>query len=316
MGTRATVTIVTADSAGVAGIARDALATFHHVDSLMSNWTDQSEVARINHQANSRAISIDPEVANVIAFAQLVARQSDGAFDITIEPLVRSWGFLGEGPRLPSQDEIDQALASVGYEKVELDTASATLQLLGPGVAIDLGGIAKGYAADRAAEVLRRHEIADALVDLSGNMVAIGNAPTHEGWTVGIRDPSRRHPYVARLRLFDECVATSGDYEQFVAANGKRYGHILDPRSGWSARGLTSVTVVAAKAMSADAWATALFVLGPEDARRLAKARDDLSVVLIEPREDGPDVIWVEAALRPQLQIVEELQNDFTVRDF
>jgi thiamine biosynthesis lipoprotein len=316
MGTWGSVTIVTADSASVADAAFAALHAFHRVDSLMSNWTETSEVSRINREAaGGRAIAANPEVVRVVDFAERVARESGGAFDATVEPLVRAWGFLGGTPRVPSQEEIDDALARVGHQKVHVDTTAGTVRL-DDGVRVDLGGVAKGYGVDEAAEELRRAGVADALVDLSGNMAAIGNAPGHEGWTVGIRDPAGAVPYLARLRLRGECVATSGDYEQFVDKDGKRYGHILDPRTGYSARGLSSVTVVARDAMACDAWATALFVLGPELARELAQARDDLSVVLIEPHADGTATVWVEESLMPRFQLVDEAKPTLTVRSF
>jgi len=316
MGTWATLSLVTPDSAAVADLAYAALRVFHRVDSLMSNWTDASEVARINREAARGEVTLHPEVAGVIAFAQQVAEASGGAFDITVEPLVRLWGFLGGTPRVPAQREIDAALDRVGPDKVRFDARAGTLRFTRDDVRIDLGGIAKGYGADAAAAVLRRAGITDALVDLSGNMVALGNAATHEGWTVGIRDPTGAFPYLARLELHDEAVATSGDYEQFVSADGRRYGHILDPRTGWSARGLMSVTVVAEGAMAADAWATALFVLGPEPARRLARARDDLAVVLIEPAPGGGLTIWVEERLRASFQAEDVAPGALTVRYF
>jgi thiamine biosynthesis lipoprotein len=316
MGTWGSVTMVTADSTASAGLAYESLLVFHRVDSLMSNWTDVSEVARINREAAKGEVGVHPEVAGVLAFAGRVHDESRGAFDITVEPLVRLWGFLGGGPRVPSQEQIDAALELVGYDKVDFDADTKTVRFAREGIRIDLGGIAKGYAADAAADVLREAGAADALVDLSGNMVAIGNAATHDGWTVGVRDPSGERPYVARIHLFDEAVATSGDYEQFVDSDGKRYGHILDPRTGWSASGLSSVTVVCPRAMTADAWATALFVLGPEAARRIAAGRDDLAVVLIEPRSGGNDIVWVEQVLRDRFQIVDELAGVLTVRFF
>ena len=316
MGTWASLTLVTADSAAVAHLAYESLVALHRVDSLMSNWTDMSDVARINRDAPSRTIGVHPEVAGVVAFAQIVHKESGGAFDITVEPLVRAWGFLGGTPRVPSQDEITVALEHVGQEKLQFDAVAGTISFADELLRIDLGGIAKGYGIDRVAQRLREQGITDALADLSGNMVAIGNAASHPGWTVGIRDPAGRVPYLARLHLFDQSVATSGDYEQFVDSDGVRYGHILDPRTGWSARGLSSVTVVSGNAMTADAWATALFVLGPEQARRLARERDDLSVVLVEPRSDGPDVIWVEAALSDRVEAVDGVDRIATLRSF
>jgi thiamine biosynthesis lipoprotein len=316
MGTWASLTVVTADSAAVADLAYRSLVVFHRVDSLMSNWTDVSEVARINREASHSEVRVHPEVAGVIAFGQQVARESGGAFDLTIEPLVRLWGFLGGKPRVPQQREIDAILDFVGHDKLRFNAEGPSLYFTRDGVRIDLGGIAKGYGVDAAADLMREAGATNALIDLSGNMIALGNAAGHEGWTVGVRDPSGKHPYLARVRLFNEAVATSGDYEQFVDEDGKRYGHILDPRSGWSARGLSSVTIVTARAMTADAWATALFVLGPEEARRIASEREDLSVILVEPHENTPATIWVEEALRSRFQLVDELTGTITVRYF
>jgi thiamine biosynthesis lipoprotein len=147
-------------------------------------------------------------------------------------------------------------------------------------------------------------------------MLAIGDGPGHKGWTVGIRDPEGIQPYLARVHLFDEAVATSGDYEQFVDKDGKRHGHIIDPRTGWSAHGLSSVTVVTPHAMVADAWATALFVLGPEKARALAKSREDLKVILVEPGDSHRATIWVEEQLKSRFELKEELRDKMLVLYF
>jgi len=316
MGTWASLTLVTADSASVADLAYESLLVLHRIDSLMSNWTDASEVARINREASRSSVVVHPEVADVLGFALQVGRESGGAFDITIEPLVRTWGFLGGTPRVPSQEEIDAALEFVGQDKIRFDPDAGEMRFTKEGVKVDLGGIAKGYGVDCVADLLRRAGVADALVDLSGNMVARGNAAGRDGWTVGVRDPSGAHAYLARIVLQDDAVATSGDYEQFVDADGKRHGHILDPRTGWSARGLSSVTVVADRAMVADAWATALFVLGPAEARRVASGRDDLSVVLMEQTDKGEFIVWVEEQLRPRFAPANGLEVELTIKYF
>lgn len=308
MGTWATVTIVTADSAGVAGAAYHSLQTFHRVDSLMSNWTTTSEVARINREAGRQAVVVEPEVARVIERALRVEEDSGGAFDITVEPLVRAWGFLGGTPHVPSRAAIENARALTGLDQVTFDAATRTMRFARDKVHIDLGGIAKGYGSDAAAEVLRAGGVEDALVNLSGNMVAMGNAAGQEGWVVGIRDPRGERDYVARLRLVDQAVATSGDYEQFVVSGGTRYGHILDPRTGYPARGVSSVTVVSKLAVDCDAWATAFFVMGADSARALAASRDDLAVVIIEPAEAG-GTIWVEEALRESFRLADGVNS-------
>lgn len=316
MGTWATVSIVTGDSAAVADLALESLLVFHRIDSLMSNWTDRSEVARINREAGRAPTRVHPEVATVLECALQVFRESDGAQDISVEPLVRLWGFLGGSPRVPTPDEITRTLPRVGSDKIRFETATRAIAFAREDTQIDLGGIAKGYGVDQVASVLRRAGVRNALVDLSGNMAALGDAPGHPGWVVGVRDPSGVRPFLLRIRLGDRCVATSGDYEQFLAADGKRYGHIIDPRTGYSAQGLRSVTVVAASAMLADAWDTALFVMGPEKARALARARDDLAVVLVEPGPEGDFVVWIEEQLRPDVELEPDATRTYAVRFF
>jgi FAD:protein FMN transferase len=316
MGTWATLTIVTADSAAVADLAYQSLLVLHRVDSLMSNWTDVSDVARINREAGKKDVVVHPEIARVLTCAQQVTHDSGGAFDITVEPLVRLWGFLGGKPHVPDASAITAALARVGPDKIRFTPGTGTIRFARDDVRIDLGGIAKGYGVDQVADLLRHAGATNALIDLSGNMVALGNAAGHTGWTVGVRDPSGKNPYIARIHLYNEAIATSGDYEQFVDADGKRFGHILDPRTGWSAHGLSSVTVVSRQGMLCDAWATALFVLGPEKAREVAHAHPELDVVLVEPQPGGPPIIWIEEALRGKVDVDASLHAAETIRTF
>jgi thiamine biosynthesis lipoprotein len=302
MGTYVRVTIATDDSIAAAPVAARALAVFQRVDSLMSNWTTTSEVARLNREAALGATTVHPEVGVVLEASLRLWRESGGANDITVEPLVRAWGFLGGPRRVPSDDEIRAALTRVGAQRVHYDPVTRRLKFDDPGVRIDLGGIAKGYAVDVAAESLRAHGVTDALIDLSGNMVALGSAPgSAGGWRIGIRDPRDRVPYVAKLALSGQAISTSGQYEQFVARDGRTYGHIMDPRTGRPASGLISVTVVSPNAMECDAWDTPLFVMGPIEARRKARALSRLDAVLIQPGTGNVDTMWVESTLQDRL---------------
>ncbi len=316
MGTYARVTIVTADSAAASPQAAIAQAVFRRVDSLMTNWTTISEVARLNREAVTAPTPVHPEVARVVEASLRIWRESDGAFDITVEPLVRAWGFLGGPRRVPSEAEIGEALKHVGAQRLRYDSSSRTLRYANEGVKIDLGGIAKGYAVDVAAESLTAHGVVDALVDLSGNMVALGSPAGADHWRIGIRDPRDRMPHLARLRITGEAISTSGQYEQFVAADGKTYGHILNPRTGRPSEGLISVTVVAPTALEADGWDTPLFVLGPSRARRKAKALDHVAAVLIQPGEAGVDTVWVEETLRDRFTLEPAARTRFRVRYF
>ena len=301
MGTYANVTIVTDDSAGAATPAHIAQQVLARVDSLMSNWTTTSEVARLNRVCAAGPAFVHPEVARVIAQALEVWRGSEGTFDITIEPLIRAWGFIGGKPHVPADSEAVAAAHRVGAGQLRFDAAAGTLAYANPGVRIDLGGIAKGYAVDIAADSLRAHAITDALVDLTGNMFALGRSATSTGWRIGLRDPRDRLPYFAKITLSNEGISTSGKYEQFVAANGKTYGHIMDPRTGQPADGLLAVTVISRSAFTCDSWDTPLFVLGPTKARALAKAHADFDAVLVTPGRDGVDTVWVESPLKNRI---------------
>jgi thiamine biosynthesis lipoprotein len=319
MGTYVRVTLATADSAAASGDAEQALAVFRRVDSLMTNWTTTSEVARLNREAAAAPTTVHPEVATVLEASLRIGRESGGAFDITVEPLIRAWGFIGGPRRVPSPAEIQAALAHVGLGGIQYDAGTRRLRFGHEGVKIDLGGIAKGYAVDVAAETLKARGVRDALIDLSGNMVALGRSPasaTSAGWRIGIRDPRDRIPYVARLTIHDEAISTSGQYEQFVAADGRTYGHILNPRTGWPATGLISVTVVSPTAMACDGWDTPLFVMGPEAARRQARALDRLAAVLIQPGAGSVDTMWVEETLRGRVVLEPAASRFIHIRYF
>jgi thiamine biosynthesis lipoprotein len=317
MGTYAHVTLVTADSAASAPAAVAAHGALHRVDSLMSNWTTTSEVARINRDAGGGPIAVHPEVAVVLAAALEVGRESAGAFDITVEPLVRAWGFLGGRPRVPTEEEAAAAFARVGLSRVAFDPTLRAVRFERGDVRIDLGGIAKGYAVAVAAESLARRGVTDALIDLSGNMAALGRPPGSPHWRIGIRDPRDRMSHFARVPLrHGEAISTSGKYQQFVASDGKTYGHILNPRTGRPAEGPISVTVISRSAFLCDAWDTPLFVLGAAEARGIAKRRDDIEVVLVAPGDSGVDTVWVEESLRDRFALDSAARRVFRVRYF
>lgn len=317
MGTYANVVIVTRDSAAADPAARHAHAVFRQVDSLMSNWTTTSEVARINRVAADAPTTVEPQVSHVIEASLDLWRASGGVFDITVEPLVRLWGFLGGPKRVPTEDEVKTCSELVGAQRVHFDPEARTIAFEKPGMKIDLGGIAKGYAVDEAAKSLAADGIQSALVDLTGNMRTIGSPPDADQWRIGIRDPRDRLPWFARLRLDPgQAISTSGKYEQFVAKDGRTYGHIIDPRTGWPAEGLISVTIVARTALDCDAWDTPLFVLGPTEARRKAKEREDVAAVLVEPGADGIDIVWVEKSLRDRFVLESQARTMFRVEYF
>lgn len=315
MGTYVNVTLVTGDSLAAWPSAEAAHAQVRLVDSLMSNWSTTSEVARINRVADSVRTPVQPLVADVIARSLRVWQGSAHTFDITVEPLVRAWGFIGGPRRVPSPDEARAAFALVGAQRVEFDSSARTIHFAQRGMRIDLGGIAKGYAVDLAMRALKARGVRDALVDASGNMMSAGHPPTSAHWRIGLRDPRDRMPYFGRVWLDGDAISTSANYEQFVAQDGQRYGHILDPRTGVPASGLLAVTVVAADATTTDAWDTPLYVLGLEAAKQKALERADIAAILVAPG-DGVDTVWVESVLQPRFSLTTEGKPRFVVRYF
>ena len=201
----------------------------------------------------------------------------------------------------------------MGGRFLHFDSGTRRIWFERPDLRIDLGGIAKGYACERAAQTLRAAGVRDALVNVSGNMRALGHPADALAWRIGIRDPRDRMPYFARITLADEGISTSAKYEQFVAADGKTYGHIMDPRTGHPADGLISVTVVARDAFVCDTWDTPLFVLGPVAARRKVKQRPELAAVLVGPGTSGVDTVWVDSRLRERFALEPAADSLFEV---
>lgn len=263
MGTKAWVTIAGLSGRDAERAAQAAFREMYRIESVMSTWRPSSEISRLNDEANGAPFTVSRELYALIDSSLFYSRATSGAFDVTVRPLVRLWGFQGGEQKLPSDEDIASALSRVGYGAVTLDSAASTVALP-EGMEIDLAGIAKGYAVDRCVAVLAELGVRNALVNIGGNIHAMGAPPGKKGWSVGVRDPKGGLETVGTLILRDEAVATSGNYENFVEIDGKRYGHIIDPRTGRPVSHVLSVTVVAPTGLASDALSTGLFVLGPE----------------------------------------------------
>ena len=266
MGTQAWVTIYGLDEEAAEAAADEALHELHRIEGFMSNWKKESEISRLNRESNGAPHKLSTELFHLISRAGYFSDITAGAFDISARPLVQLWGFQGGTAKLPTGSEIETALQKVGYEKILLDIESKSI-ILPPGMELDLAGIAKGYGVDRAVSVLKNHGVERGMVNLGGNIYAIGSPPGKRGWSVGVRDPRGGRNVVGSLLLTDAAVATSGNYENYIELEGKIYGHIIDPRIGKPVSHTLSVTVVATNALQADALSTGLFVLGPEASR-------------------------------------------------
>lgn len=245
--------------------ARRALDEAGRLEAALSIFRESSEVSRINGQAAAAPAPASGELFALLTRCQALHSATDGAFDVTSTPLSRCWGFLKREGRVPPASDLDAALRSVGMDRVRLDAASRTVQFAEPGMELNLGGIGKGYALDRLGQCLRRDGVSRALVSAGGSSVlAIGGAG--RGWTIDVTSP-RRGSRIARLRLRDGALGTSGAGEQFFVSggvDGTRYGHVIDPRTGWPVRGVLSASVVTSDAETADALSTAFLVGGLE----------------------------------------------------
>lgn len=260
------------------------------LEAELSRYRPDSIVSRINQQAGISPVRVDDEMMMLIEKSQEVYEQSQGAFDITILPVLMIWKINDADPTLPSDAEVKEKLKLVGCRKIVLDKIGKTVFLPEPGMAIDLGGIAKGYAADRAIKVLKENKVSAGLVSVGGDLSAFG--ARDKGMAVGIQHPRARGKIIGKVYLRQGAIATSGDYERFYIVNGVRYSHIIDPRTGHPVQMEASVSVKAETGLLADAWATALFVLGKEPGLKLLESRPDLEALFIEPSGDSGATKW------------------------
>lgn len=240
-----------------------------------------SDVCRINAQAGKGPVRVQGDTMAMLVLAQKYFELSGGAFDVTVGPVMDLWGFAGNNPRVPEPDQLRSALALVGGRDLVLDRQRGTAFLRRSGMKLDLGAVAKGYATERAVEVLKRHGVRQALIDAGGNIRVLGRSPRGSAWNIGIKDPRQEGGVAAVLKLQDTSAVTSGDYFRYFEAGGKRYHHILDPRTGYPASGKAAVTVVTRDAGAADALSTMFFVLAADDALEIANGMDGVGLVVM-----------------------------------
>ena len=277
-----TVMSVTVYGKGAEETASAARQVVETLNGVLSRTDGNSLISQLNaHAGDGTAVELDGDTLELLTFAQRMARLLPGDFDITIAPVMDAWGFTGEERHVPEEETLAQALDLVDSEKLLLDEAAGTARLEEAGMAVDLGSIAKGYAAARAEEVLREAGITSALLDLGRNITLIGSKPDGTSWRVGIADPQDDSQSLCVLSLEDQTASTSGGYERWFEEDGVRYHHIIDPKTGYPASsGLLSVTVISPDHLLADALSTALFVAGPETAMELWRSRTDFELVL------------------------------------
>lgn len=258
----------------------DAEQEIRRLENMLSVTLEDSDISRLNAAAGKEAVAIQQDTQTLLQIGKELGKQTNGAFDIAISPIVKAWGFTEEERRVPPQAELEELLSLTDPDDVILEGETAYLQK--EGMAVDLGGIAKGYASDQVAELLKGLGVESALCSLGGNICAIGNKPDGSPWEAVVQNPLDSNDYVGMLQIRDAFVVTSGGYQRYFEENGKRYHHIIDPATGKPAEsGLLSVTIICENGTKADALSTALFVMGLSDALAYWKTQNDFEAIFV-----------------------------------
>lgn len=282
------------------GLLREAFDEVRALEKVMSRFVQNSDVDRINQQAGKEPVEVDPRTFHVIKESLYFSEVSRGKFDVTISPLLSLWKFgTGEEGEPPSQEEIQEVLPLVDYKKIELDEENLTVYLPKEGMALDLGGIAKGFIVDEIAHFLEEEGVGHATVNAGGDIMTLGTRLDGTPWRIGITHPREREKIIAIIPVSQEAIVTSGDYERFFTYEGERYHHILDPEKGYPAREVISVSVVAPDCMTADSLSTAVFVMGTQKGMDLLESLPQVEGLIVDNQEE----IHVTHGLKDSIEI-------------
>jgi len=273
------------------------------IESAMTINKSGGEINLLNDAAGKEYVKLGEDTLYVLNKAKQYGEISNGAFDVTIGPLVKSWGVFTDNPKVPSKSEIDELLKLVNYKDINIDFENSTAMLSKKGQIVDLGGIAKGFAGDAAIEIYKKYGVESALISLGGNILTLGGKPDGTPWSVGIRNPRGADgSYIGIVSVKDKAVVSSGDYERFFEKDGVRYHHILDPKTGYPANtGLIGTTIVSDYSIDADALSTTVFVLGLEEGMKLVESLEGVEAVFIT--EDK------------KIYVTDGLKDTFTFKD-
>jgi len=272
---------------GTPELYRTLFARLREIEDHMSVNMEGTELDRVNRSAGKEPVAVDSDVIDVLTAALRYAQLSNGAFDPTVGPLVKLWGIGTDTARIPAPEEIQRVLPLINYKDVEVDPQARTIFLKRPGMALDLGAIAKGYAADEMARILKSKKVERAIIDLGGNVLAYGEKQGGKNWRIGVQDPGgERGAYVGILEIKNKTMVTSGVYERFLIQDGVRYHHILSTSSGYPVQnGLLSVTIIGDRSIDADGLSTTVFAMGYEQGRALLESLEHVEGIFIF--EDG-----------------------------
>lgn len=293
MGSTYTIVAYGQDEARLRAAVEDASEEARRLDHLLSNYIPSSEWSQVNREASNQPVRVSTELFQLLAACVEYSRESGGAFDITVGPLMKVWGFYKGTGHLPHRAEVRGAMAKVGYQNILLDPAAHTVRFAKEGVEIDPGGIGKGYAVDKMVEILKEDGVKSALVSASGSSIyGLGAPPDEPGWKIKIRDPKDASKTAAEVVLKDNSLSTSGNYEKFFFAEGKLYSHIMDPTAGYPSEGMLSVSVVSPRTIDSEAWCKPYYIRGRAWAAQHKKP--DFKVFLCEDKMGSDKCAWLQ----------------------
>jgi thiamine biosynthesis lipoprotein len=291
MGTFANIIAVADDTRTAKFSIGAAYEALNRIESMMSTYDPDSQISQVNKNAHKEPVFVNPELLDVISTAVKYSEKTDGAFDITVGPVIDLWKKAEKKKKAPTKKQLEDARAKVGYKKIMFGPFGGTIKFAVKGMRLDLGGIAKGYAIDLAVKAMQQAGAKGGMVDVGGDIRCFGAQPNgRDNWLVGLQDPALENALLLVLKLNDMAVATSGDYQRFVVVEGQKHSHIIDPQTSSSADQLSSVTIIAAKAADADALATAVSVMGAQKGLALIESTPDTEAILI-PAGDSKDLL-------------------------
>jgi thiamine biosynthesis lipoprotein len=292
MGTAFSIVAYGEDRGRLQSAVNEGLEEARRLDEMLSNYKPASEWSMVNRLAGDGPVRITPELFHLLAACVEYSQESEGAFDITVGPLMKVWGFYKGSGHLPHRAEVWGALNMIGYRNILLDPGSQTVRFAKKGIELDPGGIGKGYAVDRIAQILKDNGIKQALISGGGSSIyAIGAPPHEKGWKIDIKNPKNTEESIESVYLKDESMSTSGNYEKFFYAEGKMYSHIMDPRTGYPSQGMLSTSVIAPRTLDSEAWTKPYYILGPQWASK--HRHKDLRVYFCEARP-GATCEWLQ----------------------
>ncbi|WP_185114186.1 FAD:protein FMN transferase [Elizabethkingia ursingii] len=281
MGSRFQITLVDKDSISAEQNIDKAIAEITRIENLISEWRPETQISQVNQNAGIKPIKVDKEVFDLTKKGIYFSKLTDGAFDISIVAMDKIWKFDDSMDELPSEQAIKESVRHVGYQNIILDSTNSTIFLKNPGMKIGFGSIGKGYAADKTRDLMKSIGVKAGIIDASGDISTWGTQPDGKPWAIGINNPFNDHKMAAVLYFKENAVTTSGSYEKYAEIHGKRYSHIMNPKTGYPSTGLTSVTITGPNATMANGFSTSIMVLGEKEGLKLLKPFPEYHYLLI-----------------------------------